>query len=335
MIFKYLDIKLAKMLGLNPKSPAVVHLEITRKCNLRCRMCDLWLDKTNELSAGKLKDIAAELGKAGVKAVGITGGEPMLRNDIEEIIKEFKKKHMIVHLNTNGTIPKTAERLKDTGVDSVTVSIDYFGKEHDENRGMKGCFDKAVQTIRDLKKAGIKRVGIGTLIMGQDAKHFEKLTELANKLNVFISFAGFDLGLVSKQKELRKEKFEQFEKGVEKINELRRKYKNIMTLPAYLDYIKNQSKSQKTIKWCYAGYATCIIRANGDVQPCYQLKAAGNLKEKSFKEIWNSKEMNEIRNKIKKGCGVCFANCIIEPSLIFSSLKAALQFYTLKWIKVK
>lgn len=335
MIKKYLDVKLGRMLNITPRSPATVHVEITRNCNLRCRMCDIWRSRTEELTTEKWKIIAEQLGKLGVKAVGITGGEPMLRKDISEIIRAFKEHGMIVHLNTNGTIPNTAQRLKSSGIDSVTVSIDFYGKEHDKNRGVPGTFDKAVQTLRDLKKAGIKRVGIGTLIMGQNPVHFEKLTKLADNLNVFISFAGFDLGLVNQQTEQKRKNFQDFLAGVKKINELMKKYRNIMTLPAYLDYMKRQSERQKAIDWCYAGFATCIIRADGNVQPCYQLKSVGDLKKSSFKEIWNSPDMKEARKKIKKGCRVCFANCIIEPSLIFNNIKAAMQFYSLKWSKVK
>ncbi len=332
MISKYLNIKLARMINKAPKSPAIVHIEITDKCDLKCKMCDIWKRRSKELSTKQWINLAKELGDIGVTAVGITGGEPLLRNDIAEIIKALKSQNMIVHLNTNGTIPNTAERLKNSGIDSVTVSIDFFGEKHDKNRGMKDCFKKAVQTLRDLKKAGIKRVGIGTLIMGQDTKHLEKLTKLAFDLNIFISFAGFDLGLTNKQKESRKKNFRRFIEGVNKIKELRKKYKNIMVLPAYLNYMKRQSIDQKRIDWCYAGFATCIIRANGDVQPCYSLNSAGNIKKETFKSIWNSDKMRKLTKRCSK---ICFANCIIEPSLIFSNPLAAVQFYALKWRRVK
>lgn len=341
MIRKYLNIKFARALGIAPKAPVSVHIEVTKRCNARCKMCDIWKQGRNpkiakqELTTKQLQSLAEQLGKLKVKAIGITGGEPMLRQDIAEIIKAFKNNGMIVHLNTNGTIPNTAERLKHSGVDSVTVSIDFYGKEHDKNRGLKHAFEKAVQTLKDLKKAGIKRIGIGTVIMNQNPNHFEKLTKLADELGVFISFAGFDLGLINQQKEQRKKHFQKFVEGVDKINQLRKKYSNISVLPAYLDYMKKQSKNLKPINWCYAGFATCIVKANGDVAPCYQLSAVGNLKNNSFKEIWNSEKMSMARKRIKNKCGICFANCIIEPSIVLNNPFAALQFYMLKWRKVK
>ena len=333
---KYLDIKLARTLNKTPKGPALIHIEITKECNFRCKMCDIWWqDHKGELEISEFRKLADEFEEMGVKAVALTGGEPTLVKNIEEIIRMFKRKGMIVHTNTNGSDPRTAERLKDTGIDSVTVSIDFYGEEHDKNRGIKDCFKRAVQTLKELKEAGIKRVGIGTLIMGQNTGHLEKLTQLAKELGIFISFAGFDLGLIHIQHEQRKKNFQKFVEGVRKVRELRKKYDNIIVIPEYLDYMESQSVSPKIVDWCYAGYATCIIRAKGDVQACYTHKSAGNLRNNTFTEIWNSKEMNDVRTNYVRKCSGCFANCTIEPSLVFSNLNAALQFYMLKWSKVK
>ena len=132
----------------------------------------------------------------------------------------------------------------------------------------------------------------------------------------------------------RKKIYQMFNENINKVLELRKTNKHIIALPEYLEYMQKQSKNEEIIKWCCAGSVTCLIKSNGDVIPCYQFPAVGNVKEKSFKEIWNSKEMNESRNKIKMGCKGCFANCGIEPSILFTNNMAAFNFYRLKLLRI-
>ncbi|MBU0633887.1 MAG: SPASM domain-containing protein [Candidatus Omnitrophica bacterium] len=70
--------------------------------------------------------------------------------------------------------------------------------------------------------------------------------------------------------------------------------------------MKKQILHPQKIRWCHAGFSTCIIRANGDVISCYQMPPVGNVRKKRFVEIWRSKEMNEARKRIRKGCRGCF-----------------------------
>jgi len=192
---KYLEIKTKKLFGKAPKSPAIVNLELLVGCNLKCQNCDQWQIYSRhpdyEKSELKTEDwirIANELGSLGVPAVGITGGEPLIHKGLFEIIRELKKNKIIVHLNTNGTLnsDENIKKLIESGIDSVTVSIDHYGIEHDKIRGLPNTFNKAIEMIKKLKNVGINRVGICVLLMGQDVSHIEKLVALANELNIDI-----------------------------------------------------------------------------------------------------------------------------------------------------
>jgi Fe-coproporphyrin III synthase len=342
-VLKLIDTKMSRFLNKTPLGPSVVHLEVTKRCNLKCQMCDIWKDYIKNPSLAKeeltLKhyiQLAKELKRMKVAAVGITGGEPSLKVNIIEIVKAFKRRDIAIHMNTNGTtISRIIPKLAEAKIDSVTVSIDSFGQTHNETRGVPNTFEKAIKTLKELKQSGIKRVGIGTLIMGQDPEHLRKLTLLAKDLGVYISFAGFDVGLIKDNVQERKKEFRNVIKGIKMINKLRKIHPHIIVLPSYLKYMVKQTKNPKKIKWCYAGFSTCIIESNGNVKPCYQYPVIGNIKDRGFKKVWHSYKMQSIRKRIKSGCVGCFANCTIEPSIVFSSTIAAFEFYKLKWSKIK
>ena len=343
LLLKYLEIKFNLLLGKIPKSPAIVNIELLVGCNLRCKNCDQWRIysknknyKQSELKTEEWKRLVGELGYLKIPAVGITGGEPLLHPGIFDIIKELKKNNIIVHLNTNGTLnsDENIKNIVESGVDSVTVSIDNYGKEHDKLRGVPVTFNKSIEMVKKLKKAGINRIGICTLLMGQNISHIERLSELAKELDIEISFSGFDIGLLKYNINDKKKIYQNFNENIDKILSLREKNKQIIVLPEYLEYMKKQIKYENTIKWCRAGYVTCLIRSNGDVVPCYQLPSIGNIKQKSFKEIWNSDQMKETRNRIKRGCKGCFSNCGIEPSIIFNNPRAAFNFYKIKLSRI-
>lgn len=342
-VLKFINTKFARFLCIAPKAPSVVHIEITKKCNLRCKTCDLWkyyIKNPNlvksELTTKDLVSLAGQLARIGVAVVAITGGEPSLRKDLVEIVQAFKKYGMVVHITTNGSISlEQIQELAKAGIDSISVSIDYFGKKHDESRGVHGTFDRAIRTLRNLKQAGIKKICMGVLLMGQNSHHLEKLAKLAKELDIFISFTGFDLGVLKENKNMKRKRYQNFIGGIDTVNKLRKRYDNIIVLPAYLDYMKKQILNPKKINWCYAGFATCIIEANGNVRPCYQLPPVGNLKENRFIEIWRSSKMQRMRKTIKRGCNtICFAHCTIEPSIVFNNPIAALQFYKSKWSRI-
>jgi len=341
---KYIEIKAKHALGRGASAPVTVHLELLVGCNMKCKTCDQWRRysdnpdyKKTELTTDEWIKLADELGAMGVNAVGITGGEPLLHPGLFEIIKSLKRNKIITHVNTNGTLnsDENVRRLVESGVDSVTVSIDHLGEEHDKTRGVPGTYSRAVEMVKKLKAAGIKRVGIGALLMGQETAQIENLAKLAEELGVEISFGGFDLGLLKQDVAEKKTAYQKFAENIDTVLKLRKTHKSIIVLPDYLQYMRRQLEKEETIKWCYAGFGVCIVRSNGDVQPCYQFPSAGNLHNKSFKEIWNSAEMRELRKRIKGGCKGCFANCTIEPSIILNDPFAAFNFYRFKLSKIK
>ena len=119
------------------------------KCNARCRFCNRWKEKSDrlEVDTATVKNALNDLAKKGSYALSLSGGEPLLRKDIFEIIKHAKSKGFgLINLDTNALLlERYAEKLIDTGLDTIYVSLDSpIAEKHDWFRGVNGCYDKAI-----------------------------------------------------------------------------------------------------------------------------------------------------------------------------------------------
>jgi|GEM_PF-1398405 len=158
-------------------APLSVTLELTYLCNLRCQMCSLVEggmvtregqrgnpelrepDGTvrREVSTAEYLDLIRQIGRAGVKSVTLTGGEPTLRRDIPVLVAALKKYPIHLSLISNGSgAPTVYRELIDLGLDAITISVDGTREVHDHVRGREGSFDRAIraiQTVIDAKRA--------------------------------------------------------------------------------------------------------------------------------------------------------------------------------------
>jgi MoaA/NifB/PqqE/SkfB family radical SAM enzyme len=151
--------------------PLFVTFELTYLCNLRCQMCSLveggMVTKRGqrqnpelrepdgsvrrEVSTEEYLDIIRQIGRAGVKAVTLTGGEPTLRRDITALVAAIKKYPIHVSMISNGSgKPEVYRELIDLGLDSITISVDGTRAVHDHVRGREGSFDRAVRVIEAI-----------------------------------------------------------------------------------------------------------------------------------------------------------------------------------------
>ncbi len=142
----------------------IVVWNITRKCNLQCVHCynDSGPDKTcNEVSTVQAKAVIDDLAQFGVPSILFSGGEPLLRHDLFELIEYAVGKGLHAVISTNGTLiaADKARRIKQLGVSYVGISLDGIGPINDKFRGVSGAFERAVTGIRNCREAGV-RVGL-------------------------------------------------------------------------------------------------------------------------------------------------------------------------------
>ena len=171
-------------------TPFQVHFEITDRCNLRCKFCDIWKRKNEEVNLEQAKKIIDNISEAKISIITLTGGEPLLRNDLEDIASYAKSKGMIAQLNTNGTL-LTKERAKKIAesFDWVGISLDGLEETHDGIRGIKGTFNKAVKGVKNLIEVkGNCKVAIASVLTKDNYNEIIPLFRLAKKLGVDFAY---------------------------------------------------------------------------------------------------------------------------------------------------
>lgn len=143
-IIKYFAMPIEYFIKRPFTGPIFGGLMVTYKCNMQCIMCDLWRRKVeNELSFNEIKKIVDDLSYLGVSGIALSGGEPLVRKDIFDIIKYIKSKKIPVAMSTNGLLlakKETTDILFESGIDSIALSLDSVNPElHNRLRGKKKC----------------------------------------------------------------------------------------------------------------------------------------------------------------------------------------------------
>lgn len=329
--------------------PSTIVFHPTARCNLSCKMCVVnSYDLSKELSLMEIKNIINQI--AFFKPhFYIAGGEPLLRKDLEKIIAYAKRRGLVTTLTTNGILltEERAQRLVKAGIDGVSVSIDGPKKINDKIRG-KGNFEKAVKAIDFLNEIKRKnnllfpKLKIATVISGFSYSHLSKMVKLAEELKVeeIIFFhldyksqqkakahkeymlANFNqptgcLGYVVKDKPSEEEKkfiaikTEVLKKQMGKIFSDQHQVSVSFAPPVPRDKINDYYNGQYFQDFfCTNPWFSATVLPNGDLVPCFSLKT-GNLRENSFRELWNNSFYRKFRQCLKanKHFSGCFRCC--------------------------
>ena len=296
-------------------------ISITNRCNLRCRMCQIPLGDNAEMTTREWKKIISDAAALHPDSIVFSGGEPLLREDIFELIAYTNKFKINTCLVSNGTLidDEAARRLSAAAIGVVNISIE--GKEdiHDYLRG-NGNYRKSCQALENLSRYKIETT-IAAIVCRHNYKSLPYVMKLANDAGVTtVKFQPFsDIFLLQKDKKtdfiLAECDREDIDKTIEEIIQLSKKY-SISTNPDnYLhnipEYLSGAYRGGVK-KGCRALWSSCPIAYNGDVYPCWVLSdnVIGNLRNNRFSEIWSSEKHNFTRQEIaEKGCSGCLMSC--------------------------
>src|SRR3989338_5267427 len=177
--------QLFSLLRLHPSVPLPqdLLLSLTNRCNYKCEMCDVPLqaDKPAELTLGEIFHLLDQAKEIGMKNLILTGGEPLLRPDVFEVIAYAPTLGLRVHMPSNGSLltETVAKKLRDAGISSVNISIDGPKEIQDRIRG-PGAFEKALRALRNLKQAGIAST-VAMTIMRSNYQHVPFIAHLDRK----------------------------------------------------------------------------------------------------------------------------------------------------------
>ena len=169
------------------RKPIVVW-NITRNCNLKCVHCynDSGVGKTfNDITTEKAKTVLDDLAEFGVPSVLFSGGEPLMRHDLFELMEHAGNKGLRTVISTNGTLIKadTAQRIKDAGVSYVGISLDGIGEINDKFRGVSGAFAKAAEGIKNCRSAGL-RIGLRLTLTKRNIEDLDALFDFFDENNI-------------------------------------------------------------------------------------------------------------------------------------------------------
>ncbi|MDI9614585.1 radical SAM protein [Methanothermobacter sp.] len=278
---------------------------VTKSCNITCKYC--YMDsKSIDSKIEPLKpimDIIELLETIKLEKLVLGGGEPFLRKDIFKILEDSVKR-FCTSILTNGTMinKKIVEKLKYTGIDCISISLD---SPHPtiHNQFRDNSFSDALESIKSCIKHGID-VDMGVCVHKKNFEYSIELIKMAEDLGLSsITFEGLNLiGRAEDRKYLQLEA-QETDHFLEKVYEyLKDEKPDINVIMFYPQWVRWDSNA----KGCEAAKSFFGILPNGEMVPCTNIPISlGNVLNKDFEVLWNSEIMNKIRNYRRGGCKIC------------------------------
>jgi MoaA/NifB/PqqE/SkfB family radical SAM enzyme len=289
-----------KVTLLKRRIPLAVRFQLTNRCDHRCLYCNVWNTKSEELSTEQIFSLLKQLREMGTKTISFSGGEPLLREDISEIINCCKNLGISPSMNSRGAlIEKKIKELKN--LDQIKVSIDGPEEIHDFLARKKGAYQQSIKTVEVALNNKIKVI-LTTTITKYNLDHVEFVLALAEKYNLLAAF----------------QPLKRLARGVEDMNDLypeEEKYKKVIEKFIFLKKGGNKHMRNSLIglehiwHWpsynhqlpCSAGKIFCIIETNGDLYPCDRIRyptELPNCVKLGFRKAFELlPEINPIRNR--------------------------------------
>ena len=321
---------MAKTLADGTPACRIVALEVTRSCNLACRHCRAEAHPEpfeGELTTGEIKNLLDSFAEAGSPMVIFTGGEPLLRPDIFELIDHAHKNGLVCACSPNGTLidAENARKLKEAGVNRCSISIDGpDAKSHDALRGVPGAFEASMRGIRHLREAGLP-FQINTTVTRNNLDSFKDIFDLCQIMGA-CAWHIFLLVPTGRGKEITDQVISarEYEDVLHWFYEFRKNtdmhlkatcaphYYRIMRECAHADGLEVNPQNfgmDAMTRGCLGGTGFCFISHVGQVQPCGYLPLdCGNVRQKPFPQIWRESDwFLKFRDKscYEGKCGVC------------------------------
>lgn len=312
---------------------------VTYRCNARCNMCNRYKKPSQpeeEISLETIKKLPP------MYFTNITGGEPFIRTDLKEIVRELRKKSDRIVISTNGfftdRIVELCREFPDIG---IRISIEGLEETNNQIRGLEDGFNRGYSTLKKLVEMGMKDVGFGMTVQDLNAKDLVALYDLSNEMNMEFataslhnSFYFVEAKNIIHDRPMVAKEFERL------INELLKSKSPKKWFRAYFNHgLINYIYGQKRLLPCDMAFDTFFIDPYGDVMPCNGTKdkeVMGNLNEcESWEELWQSPKAQAVRSKVR----CCDRNCwmigSVSPAMhkyiwvpAFWVLRHKLKFWT-------
>ena len=303
--------------GISSGAPRIISWNITLRCPLKCAHCYVNAGEREAdgvLSTEEAFGVIDQICQIGKPVVVLSGGEPLMREDIFDIARYGIKKGLRMVMGTSGVLidPASAILIREAGIKAVAISLDSKNPSvHDSFRGMHGGWDMAVQAIRNCRNEGIS-VQVNMSVVRPDINEVNAVIDLGTSLGVrdYQVFFPVPTGRAQEMEHGKPNEYETL------IRQILKKYYNssIKIRPTCAPQFRRIAEDLgiKNPSWgrgCIAGISYCRIYANGDVTPCPYLPfSAGNVRNTPFSDIWNNSEIFAALRDPDRLTGKC-GNC--------------------------
>ncbi len=320
-------------------SPPFLILFINSICNMKCEHCFYWqsLNSPDDLTLDELVAISKQLGP--IENLNLSGGEPFLRPEFGAICRQFIRQNGVkeIYVPTNGYFAdRTVKQIRDTLQEkslrlfAVELSLDGMAEFHDRFRVSKNSFNKAMQTYDALEQ--LQREDSRLHIHAISTATADNMDEI-RRLTTFLfqrcpQMAHHNLALIRgdrKNPSLQGPKLAEYRDLYEYVRRLwapRERGRYGGSVEPMLQWAKvKTAEERRQVVPCRAGILTAVIYANGDLSVCEQHTPLGNLRQRSFKEIWYSDDARRLRASIcAKECH-CTNEMFLWPSITYQPLQ--------------
>ncbi len=338
-------------------APFLVVWNFTTRCNLRCKHCYA-AGRTGGLSLEERLNVVDQLADAGVVALAISGGEPLMDDDVWEVASHAVERGLMVSIATNGTLidEDVARRLKQAGVAYVEISLDsHLPEVHDAFRGMRGAYERTMKGIRSCVDEGLM-VGIATTATRLNLDGIPDMVKLARDSGAerLIVFNLVPTGRAKQEVsslELSTEErwrllgylYDELQAGGLGVFSTSPMYAVVSLqrmetggghelVPTHFADVKVSMESfehaevlAEFIGGCGAGRIYCSVEANGDITPCVFLPIAVGHVRDGFQKVWLE---SELLNALRDRDGEHYACAECEHRYICGGCRARAYAYT-------
>ena len=299
---------------------------VTYRCNARCNMCNRYKAPSRpeeELSLDTIRKLPQ------MYFTNITGGEPFIRTDLPDIVRELYKKSDRIVISTNGyfteRILALCEEFPEVG---IRVSIEGLPQTNDDIRGLPNGFERGYSTLEQLVLAGHPDVGFGMTIQDKNAVDLVPLYEVSDILGMEFATASLHNSFYFVEAKNIIHDRQRVAQHIENlVNELLKSNEPKKWFRAYFNHgLINYIYGQPRLLPCDMAFDTFFIDPYGDVMPCNGTKdkeVMGNLNRQTWTEIWNSADAELVRSKVRHCDRNCWMIGSVSPAMHKHIVKTA------------
>jgi MoaA/NifB/PqqE/SkfB family radical SAM enzyme len=293
---------------------------VTRRCNYRCRGCNVWAEQDpTELSTNAIKKGLDILSQLGVLEIVFSGGDPLLKDDIGEILDYASKKFITTVYDNGSMAAKKVDALRN--VDFVAISLDSLDEQkNDYLKGIPGSYKKAMNSIETLKEKGI-HVGVSPTISQFNLYEIVDYTKYFIERNTPVWFClywydypfkdgMFSIGKRNDEYEIRDK--EALVKVFDQLLELREKNEYVYITKKTLKALKQLASSDERTWTCRALDGFLIVDHLGRVAGCHSREPVASIFD--LPKVWKSPEFRKLRKEYNQ-CTKCAYLCYIFYSV--------------------